>query len=84
MMKCSHIVTVCAQHTQRCDLGRINGKRRKRHHLRLTTVRQGERGTFYLLHRIGFTAQGPAHRAAERDEAAIAAWRDVTWGKLRG
>ena len=38
----------------------------------------------HLLHRIGFTPQVPAHRAAERDEAAIAAWRDVTWVKLRG
>ena len=42
------------------------------------------RGTSYLLHRIGFTPQVPVHRAAERDENAIAAWRDVTWVKLRG
>ena len=33
------------------------------------------RGTSYLLHRIGFSPQVPVHRAAERDEAAIAAWR---------
>jgi transposase len=42
------------------------------------------RGTSYLLHRIGYTPQVPVHRAAERDEAAIATWRDVTWVKLRG
>jgi transposase len=42
------------------------------------------RGVSFLLHRMGFTPQVPAHRAAERDEAAIAAWRAVTWAKARG
>jgi putative transposase len=42
------------------------------------------RGVSYLLHRNGFTPQVPVHRAAERDEAAIAAWRAVTWAKARG
>jgi putative transposase len=51
---------------------------------RLFHVRYTLRGTSYLLHRIGFTPQVPVHRAAERDEKAIAAWRDVTWVKLRG
>lgn len=51
---------------------------------RLFHVRCTLRGASYLLHRIGFTWQVPAHRAAGRDEAAIAAWREVTWGKLRG
>ena len=51
---------------------------------RLFHVRYTLRGTSYLLHRIGFTPQVPAHRAAERDEDAIAAWRAVTWAKLRG
>jgi len=51
---------------------------------RLFHVRYTLRGTSYLLHRIGFTSQVPARRAAERDEAAITAWRDVTWVKLRG
>ena len=51
---------------------------------RLFHVRYTLRGTSYLLHRIGYTPQVPAHRAAERDEAAIATWRDVTWVKLRG
>ncbi len=40
--------------------------------------------TISLLHRIGFTPQVPKHRAAERDEGAIAAWRAVTWAKVRG
>ena len=51
---------------------------------RLFHVRYTLRGTSYLLHRIGYTPQVPVHRAAERDEAAIAAWRDLTWVKLRG
>ena len=51
---------------------------------RLFHVRYTPRGTSYLLHRIGFTPQVPVHRAAERDEGAIAAWRAVTWAKVRG
>lgn len=51
---------------------------------RLFHVRYALRSRSYLLHRIGFTPQAPAHLAAERDEAAIAPWRDLTWVKLRG
>ena len=51
---------------------------------RLFHIRYTLRGTSCLLHRIGFTPQVPVHRAAERDEAAIAAWRAVTWAKVRG
>jgi transposase len=51
---------------------------------RLFHVRYTLRGTSYLLHRIGYTPQVPVHRAAERNEQAIATWRDVTWVKLRG
>jgi transposase len=36
-------------------------------------------GLDLLLHRIGWSVQVPARRAAERDEAAIAAWRQETW-----
>jgi putative transposase len=50
---------------------------------RLFHVRYTLRGTSYLLHRIGFTPQVPVHRAVERDEAKIAAWRAVTWAKVR-
>jgi transposase len=42
------------------------------------------RGVSYLLHRIGWTPQVPARRAVERDADAIAAWRAVTWAKVRG
>jgi len=51
---------------------------------RLFHVHYTLRGTSYLLHRLGFSPQVPAHRAAERDEAAIAAWRTGTWVKVRG
>ena len=36
-------------------------------------------GLDLLLHRIGWSVQVPARRAAERDEAAIAGWREETW-----
>jgi transposase len=52
--------------------------------MRLFGVSYTLRGTSFLLHRLGFTPQVPAHRAAERDEAAIAEWRAVTWVKARG
>jgi transposase len=42
------------------------------------------RGVSYLLHRLGYTPQVPAHRAFERNEEAIAEWRAATWAKVRG
>jgi transposase len=42
------------------------------------------RGVSYLLHRIGWSPQMPAHRAMERNEDAITAWRTQTWAKVRG
>ena len=51
---------------------------------RLFGVSYSVRGTSYLLHRMGFSPQVPAHRAAERDEAKIAEWRSQTWAKVRG
>jgi transposase len=51
---------------------------------RLFHVSYTVRGTSYLLHRLGYTPQVPVHRAAERDEDAIAQWRAVTWAKVRG
>ena len=35
-----------------------------------------------LLHRLGFSVQKPARRAVERNEAAIAAWREHTWSQV--
>jgi transposase len=52
--------------------------------MRLFGVSYTLRGVSYLLHRNGFTPQVPAHRAAERDEDAVADWRTATWAKVRG
>jgi hypothetical protein len=41
-------------------------------------------GLDVLLHRIGWSIQVPARRAAERDEAAIAAWREETCPLMKG
>jgi transposase len=41
-------------------------------------------GATRLMHRLGFTAQLPARRAAERDEAAVAAWKETTWPQIKG
>src|SRR5512142_1911118 len=41
-------------------------------------------GHVVAAHRMGFSPRVPVHRAAERDEDAIAAWRAVTWAKVRG
>ena len=51
---------------------------------RLFGVSYTLRGMSYLLHRLGFSPQVPAHRAFERDEDAVAAWRSATWAKVRG
>ena len=41
-------------------------------------------GMDLLLHRIGWSVQVPARRAAERDDAAVAAWREQTWPVIKG
>jgi transposase len=41
-------------------------------------------GADLLLHRMGWSVQVPARRAAERDEARIAAWRQDTWPVIKG
>jgi putative transposase len=51
---------------------------------RLFHVSYTLRGTSYLLHRIGYSPQVPKHRAVQRDERAIAAWRAQTWPQVRG
>jgi putative transposase len=51
---------------------------------RLFHTRYTLRGTSYLLHRLGYSPQAPARRAAERDDQKISAWRAKTWAKVRG
>ncbi|MGW2639583.1 winged helix-turn-helix domain-containing protein [Streptomyces sp. NPDC001348] len=38
----------------------------------------------YLLHRLGWSPQVPAHRAVERDEQAVARRRTEQWSRARG
>jgi transposase len=59
---------------QRWTLARVSDLIARWFHTRYTL-----RGTAYLLHRMGFTVQVPAHRAVERDEDAIATWRREAW-----
>jgi len=40
-------------------------------------------GMDVLLHRIGWSVQVPARRAAERDEGKVAAWREETWPVIK-
>jgi transposase len=40
-------------------------------------------GVDVLLHRIGWSVQVPARRAAERDEEKIARWREETWPVIK-
>jgi len=42
------------------------------------------KGMSLVLHRLGWSVQVPAHRAAERDEAAIRAWVQESWPAARG
>ncbi|MET8957780.1 winged helix-turn-helix domain-containing protein, partial [Streptomyces sp. NPDC004533] len=40
-------------------------------------------GATRLMRRLGFTPQLPARRAAERDEQAVASWREATWAQVK-
>lgn len=40
-------------------------------------------GTAVLLHRLGWSVQVPARRAAERDEDKVARWREDTWPVIK-
>jgi len=51
---------------------------------RLFGVSYTLRRVSYLLHRLGFSPQGPLHPAFERSEDAVAEWRTATWAKVRG
>jgi putative transposase len=41
-------------------------------------------GMDVLLHRLGWSVQVPARRAAERDDDKIARWRGETWPAVKG
>jgi transposase len=59
---------------QRWTLARVSDLIARLFHVRYTL-----RGTAYLLHRLGWSVQVPAHRAIERDQAAVATWRREAW-----
>ncbi|MFE6758224.1 winged helix-turn-helix domain-containing protein [Streptomyces sp. NPDC057684] len=40
-------------------------------------------GATRLMHRLGFSSQVPARRVAERDEQAVAAWKEATWTEVK-
>lgn len=40
-------------------------------------------GVWLLLGRLGLSAQKPECQARERNEAAIARWRRVTWPRVK-
>ncbi|MET7728539.1 winged helix-turn-helix domain-containing protein [Streptomyces mirabilis] len=41
-------------------------------------------GATRLMRRLGFTPQMPARRVAERDEQAVAGWKEATWVEVKG
>jgi transposase len=41
------------------------------------------KGMALVLHRRGWSVRVPAHRAAERDDEAIATWREETWPRAK-
>jgi transposase len=59
---------------QRWTLARVTDLVRRRFGVEYTLA-----GMDLLLHRIGWSVQVPARRAAERDEVVITAWREETW-----
>jgi transposase len=59
-------------------LARIAGLVRERFKVEYTLA-----GLAVLLHRLGWSVQVPARRAAERDEATITAWREETWPVIK-
>ena len=50
---------------------------------RLFGLRYSLRGVSLLLHRLGWSPQVPIHRAVERNEDAVATWREETWQRVK-
>jgi transposase len=69
----------CGYADQRWTLARVADLAWERFRVQYTLA-----GMDVLLHRIGWSVQVPARRAAERDEAAIANWRQETWPVMKG
>jgi putative transposase len=63
---------------QRWTAARVADLVADRYHIRYTS-----RGMDYLLHRIGYTPQVPARRAAARDQQAIDTWTGQVWPQVK-
>jgi transposase len=50
---------------------------------KLFAIHYTQRGISLLLHRLGWSPQVSAHRAAERDEQAIATWTKEVWPRVK-
>ncbi|MFD3537450.1 winged helix-turn-helix domain-containing protein [Streptomyces sp. NPDC058661] len=40
-------------------------------------------GVTRLMHRLGFSPQVAVRRVAERDEQAVAGWKEATWAEVK-
>lgn len=69
----------CGHEDQRWTLARIADLAWDRFGVEYTLA-----GTDVLLHRIGWSVQVPARRAAERDEASVTRWKQETWPVIKG
>src|SRR5437763_4363427 len=69
----------CGHEDQRWTLARVAEQVWQRFGVEYTLA-----GMDVLLHRLGWTVQVPARRAAERDEDKIARWREETWPVVKG
>jgi len=69
----------CGYADQCWTLSRVAGQAWQRFGVEYTLA-----GMDVLLHRIGWTVQVPARRAAERDEEKVARWREETWPVIKG
>ena len=69
----------CGYADQCWTLARIADQVRRRFGAEYTLA-----GMDVLLHRLWWSVQVPARRAAERDEDTIAAWREETWPVVKG
>ena len=63
--------------TQPWTLLRITALVRKTEH-----VLYRPRSVWHLMHELGFSCQKPSRREKERNEKAIAEWKQTTWPKL--
>jgi transposase len=62
---------------QRWTLARVVTVIARRFHVRFS-IKQTSR----ILHEMGFSVQVPQHRAAERDQQAVATWAKETWPRV--